>query len=173
MKKLITILLATAAATAFGNAAQADPTFKSEPRFLDLGVSLFSRQPIEGLPATRGIVTLIAEANVAAECTNPGGGSRAVTAEPIEVAGFQRIFRKAINNGEFRMRIVTIPPDADIDGAPDCPSDKWTETITDLLFTSAILTVQQPIGHTVLTTSCAFTPPTANGRIPAANVICN
>ena len=66
----------------------------------------------------------------------------------------------------------TVPPVTIIPGAPDCPNPTWTEKITDLSFTSAVITVEQPFGTTVLTVSCTFAPATTNGAVPRADVIC-
>jgi hypothetical protein len=63
---------------------------------------------------------------------------------------------------------VTIIP-----GAPDCANPNWTEEITDLSFTSATITVEQPFGTVVLTVNCTFEPPTTNGAVPRAQVACN
>jgi hypothetical protein len=62
--------------------------------------------------------------------------------------------------------VTTQPPVSPIPGAPDCPNPNWTETITDLAFTSATITVEQPPGMVVLTISCTFSSPTAARRGP-------
>jgi hypothetical protein len=63
-------------------------------------------------------------------------------------------------------------PDPIIPGAPECPNPNWTEEITDLSFTSATITVEQPPGTVVLTVTCSFSAPTANGAVPGGNVSC-
>ena len=44
------------------------------------------------------------------------------------------------------------------------------EEIEDLAFTSAVITVEQPPGTTVLTVSCSISPPSSDGPVPAASV---
>jgi hypothetical protein len=177
MKKLIFAMLATAAVTAISNTAQADVTIKNgKPIFVDLGISLFARRPLEGLATNRrAIVTLAADANVTAECTSPGGNvSKKVVADPISVGGVQGIPPRRISAaGEAAMRVATAVPDLVIEGAPQCPNTNWSETIVDLQFTQAVITVQQPLGTVVLTKTCTFSNPTADGLVPPANVVCN
>jgi hypothetical protein len=67
-----------------------------------------------------------------------------------------------------------------IPGAPDCPGTNWTETITDMAFTSATIRLFQDANangvfeasELVLTVSCTFSPPTSNGPVPASGYTC-
>ena len=49
------------------------------------------------------------------------------------------------------------------------PHPNWTETIQDLLFTSATISVFQA-GALVLMVDCTFIPPTSNGPVPGGHV---
>ena len=68
--------------------------------------------------------------------------------------------------------VTTEPLVSPVSGAPSCPKSMWTETITDVSFTSAKVTVQQPPGTTVLTASCTFNRATSNGSVPSRTVTC-
>jgi hypothetical protein len=59
-----------------------------------------------------------------------------------------------------------------IPGAPGCPNPQWTESITDLRFTGATITVEQPPGM-VLTVTCTISPASSNGGVPAGAVSCS
>ena len=88
------------------------------------------------------------------------------------MSGSQAIPASEIKNGTTPFSVTTQPPVTPIAGAPDCPSISWTEDITDLAFTSATITVEQPPGTLVLTVNCTFGTTTANGAVPGSNVSC-
>jgi hypothetical protein len=44
--------------------------------------------------------------------------------------------------------------------------------ITDVSFTSAVITVEQPPGTLVLTVTCTFSPSTSDGAVSAKDVTC-
>jgi hypothetical protein len=75
-----------------------------------------------------------------------------------------------VKNGTTTFFVITTAPTTPVPGAPDCPNNQWTETITDLSFTSAVITIKQP--NPVLTISCTFSPATSNGNVPAGTVSC-
>src|ERR687888_172360 len=74
--------------------------------------------------------------------------------------------------GNVAFGVITQTPGTTIAGAPDCPNPQWTETITDLSFTSATLTVEQPVGTVVLTVSCTLSSPTTDGAVSGSIVSC-
>ncbi|MGH2437973.1 MAG: hypothetical protein ACRDFA_13415, partial [bacterium] len=57
--------------------------------------------------------------------------------------------------------------------APGCPNPNWTQTIDDLLFKTATITVEQPAGTLVLTVTCTFSAPTTNGAVSRGDVECS
>lgn len=145
----------------------------SGPSFIDNGLTLTGFGSLAGLGNEDLAVTLTAKANATATCTNPSGANQAPgqNPAPVTVSGSEAIPASDIKNGTAGFRVTTQAPTPNpIPGAPGCPNPQWTETITDLSFTQATLTVQQPPGTTVLSVSCTFTAPTENGPVPSTEV---
>ena len=116
---------------------------------------------------------MAATADVTATCSNQGGNQApGQNPAPITVSGSQAIPEEEIKNGNTPFNVTTVAPARIIPGAPDCPNPNWTEEITDLSFTSATITVEQPPGTLVLTVTCTFGSPTSNGAVPGSNVSC-
>lgn len=147
----------------------------AEPTFTDGGLTLEAAGELSGLGNGDVLVTLTATADVTATCSNPGSGNQAPgqNPAPITVTGSQAIPASEIKNGNTPFDVVTVAPPTVIPGAPGCPNTQWTETITDLAFTSATITVEQPPGTLVLTVSCTISPASANGGVPAGSVTCS
>jgi hypothetical protein len=146
----------------------------AEPSFYDGGLTLMADGALSGLGNGDILVTLDAMANVTSTCTNQGGNAApGQNPAPISVSGSVAIPDEEIKNGNTPFSVTTIAPPAIIPGAPDCPNANWTESIDDLAFTSALITVEQPAGTTVLTLSCTFDPPTSDGDVNKQDVTCN
>jgi hypothetical protein len=173
------LILALASALTLGSGLAADAAnvqFKQKqlPAFTDVGLSLTAEGALVGLGNQDLVILLTARANVKATCTNPSGANQPPgrNPAPITVSGSDAIPASEIKNGNVDFFVQTKMPVTPIPGAPDCPNRQWKEQITDLSFTSATLTVQQPAGRTVLTATCVLNPPTKNGAVPAATVHC-
>lgn len=148
----------------------------AEPSFADLGLSLSASGEISGLGNGDVLVTLAATGNPTSTCGNPGSNQwQAPGQNPASVTltGTQAIPDSQIKNGNTPFGpVVTDEPVSPVLGAPDCPNSSWTELITDVAFTGAVITVEQPPGTTVLTVTCTIDPPSSDGAISKNDVSC-
>jgi hypothetical protein len=149
---------------------------KSGPFFIDNGLTLTATGELAGLGLQDVVIGMTATAKPIATCTNPSGQNQPPGQNPAQVAVSatpQAIPAAEIKNGNTPYSLTTNPPTSPIPGAADCPNPNWTETITDLQFTSATITVQQPPPTVVLTVECTFAPPTINGSVSRQTVSCS
>jgi hypothetical protein len=145
----------------------------AEPNFVDQGLTLNTAASLAGLGNEDLLVTLSATAAATSTCTNQGG-NQAPGQNPAEVtvSGSQSIPASEIKNGNVAFNVTTVAPVTPIPGAPGCPNPNWRQDITDLSFTTATITVEQPAGTLVLTVGCTFANPTSNGAVPGREVTC-
>jgi hypothetical protein len=145
----------------------------SAPNYVDQGLALNAAASLAGLGNEDVLVTLYATGDVTSTCTNYGG-NMAPGQNPAEltVSGSQSIPAEEIKNGNTSFNVTTVAPVSPIPDAPGCPNPNWRQDITDLSFTTATITVEQPAGNLVLTVSCTFSSPTTNGAVAGADVTC-
>jgi hypothetical protein len=166
----LVLLLGTAA---YASSVHLKPP-SSEPSFLDGGLTLKASGALAGLGNGDVVINMIAHANATATCTNPGGATQppGQNPAPVTVGGQTVIPQSQIKNGTVSFSVTTTAPATPVAGAPGCPNSSWTEDITDLSFTDATITVEQPAPTVVLTLECTFTPATTDGTVPAGDVSC-
>ena len=179
IRRTLTVALAAMAAlTLLASAASASSVHlkggrNAEPSFFDGGLDLTASGELAGLGEGDVLVTLTAEADVTSTCTNQGGtAAPGQNPAPLTVTGSEAIPEGEIKNGNTPFSVTTVAPDPIIAGAPDCANPNWTETIDDLAFTSATITVEQPPGTTVLTVTCSIDPASSDGPVSGAAVSC-
>lgn len=180
MRRLLSTILMTLLALLIGTSAALASSVhlkggsNAKPSFTDNGLTLSASGELSGLGMGDVVVSLTATGNPTATCTNPSGQNQPPGQNPAAVTetGSEAIPASEIKNGNVAFDVSTKPPTNPIPGAPGCPNSNWTETITNVAFTSATITVEQPEGTTVLTVNCTFSPPTSNGSVPSNTVTC-
>jgi hypothetical protein len=146
----------------------------AKPSFSDGGLFLSASGALSGLGNDDVLVSLSATGNVISTCTNFGGNAApGQDPAPITLTGTQVIPKSEIKNGTTPFGVSTTSAPATIAGAPDCANPNWTESIDDVAFTSATLTVEQPIGTVVLVITCGFDAATSDGDVPSGTVSCS
>jgi hypothetical protein len=147
---------------------------RAKPSFIDNGLALSVSGALAGLGNEDLLVTLSAAGDATATCTNPAGSTQppGQNPAPVTLTGAVAIPAAEIKNGNVAFTVTTTAPASPVPGAPGCPNPRWTETITDVAFTSATITVEQPPPTVVLTIYCTFSPATSNGAVPGSTVTC-
>lgn len=172
---LLTVLLIVAlpASVVLASSVHLKGGKNAKPSFTDGGLTLNAKADLSGLGNGDVLVTIVAQADVTSTCTNKGSNpAPGQNPAPITVTGSQAIPASEIKNGTTPFNVTTVSPSPIISGAPDCPNSNWTESIDDLAFTSATITVEQPVGTVVLTVACTFSPATSDGAVPGNQVTC-
>ena len=145
-----------------------------QPTFVDNGLFLSTAGALTGLGNGDVVVSLSATGNPTSVCTNPAGATQppGQNPAPTTVTGTQIIPEEEVKNGNVTFGVSTTSPATPVAGAPGCPNPQWTQSITDMSFTSATITVEQPAGTVVFMLSCTFNPATTNGGVVPSSVTC-
>jgi hypothetical protein len=170
---LATLVVGSTAATA------ASPHFKGRNpiAFTDDGTTLTAKASYAGLGNFDSLQVLTATGNTVSTCTTPSGSNEAPgqNPAPVTLVGATPVPAGDIKNGNVTIMTTTDLPTSPVPGAPGCPNSSWTETITDVSFTSATIRLFQDQNAgtgefgawetLVLTASCTFNPATSNGTV--------
>lgn len=147
---------------------------KPNPAFFDNGLTLTVTVAYAGLGNFDTLQNVTATADPTATCTNPSGANQppGQNPAPVDVTGATAVPAGDIKNGNVTIPTTTSPPVTPIVPPVDCTNGQgaWTETITDMTFTSATITLFQDknadgdfddAGELVLTVGpCTLTGPT-------------
>ena len=118
--------------------------FKSGPAFTDNGTTLTTCAALAGLGNQDVTITVTTSGSGSTTCTSPGGnvapGQNKVA---VSASVSQTINASQVKNGNVSFCQTTPPPAAITGTQAGCPNDHWTATISDVVFTSATITVVQ------------------------------
>ncbi len=183
MRRLIIVLAAVAIAAAMTVGAGAvSAHFKhGSPTFRDNGLTLKMTAALAGLGNYDTQLSLTATGDPTGRCTNPGGESKVPgqNPAPVTTTGSVSVPASDLKNGNVTLNVETSPPTSPIPGAPDCPNSSWSETITNVAFTSASFAITQDVAgdgfandSPSLQGTCTFSPKTSDGAVPSGSVTC-
>ena len=176
------VLVVAAAFPAATPAQNAHLKGRNPVLFVDNILTLSATAVYAGLGNFDTLQRLDATGNPTATCAN-NGQHAAPGQNPAEVdlTGETAVPAGDIKNGNVTISTTTSAPVTPIPGAPDCPNPNWTESITDVAFTSATIRLFQDANENgtftddelVLTVSCTFSPATSNGAVPRSGFTCS
>jgi hypothetical protein len=148
-------IIGAVAALSVQVATSANVHFKKSPplTFTDNGLTLSASGALTGLGNGDIVITLEAQGQPTATCTNPSGANQPAGQNPavVTLGGVQEIPEGEVKNGNVSFNVGTSGPQTPVPGAPECPNKNWTENITDVAFSgfSSTITVFQGIGCSV------------------------
>ena len=109
-------------------------------------LTLTTTGALAGLGNGDVVIAVEAKANPTGQCCNPSGECKVPGHNPaaVKLTGTEAIPGADIKNGNLSFSVSTKAPSTSITPPAECPNNSWTETITDLVFTMAHITVFQP-----------------------------
>ena len=185
MRRLSVVIAAMAVMGVFAQEALAQNAHlkgRNPIAFTDAGLTLSAAVSYAGLGNFDTLQVLTASGGTTSTCTNQGGNQApGQNPAPVTVVGETPIPAGDIKNGNVTISTRTAEPVSPVPGAPGCPNSNWTEVITDVSFTSAMIQLFQDSnengmfedpGELVLSVSCTFSPATSNGPVPRTGFTC-
>jgi len=109
------------------------------PKCTDIGTQVTCTGKVAGLGGETFEITIVAEGIASVVCINPAGHRAPGQDTAVTVPGTTGPLPTP-QNGQFVFGITTDNPEP-LPPTPTCPNDQWTPVITDVTFTSVLLSL--------------------------------
>jgi hypothetical protein len=109
------------------------------PNCTDIGTQVTCTGKVAGLGGETFEITIEAEGIASVVCINPAGHRAPGQDTAVTVPGTTGPLPTP-QNGQYRFSITTDDP-APLPPTPTCPNNQWTPVITDVTFTSVLLSL--------------------------------
>jgi hypothetical protein len=144
MKRLLLLSVVAVAALAFPGVASAQSGHfvtggGNAPTCTDIGLQVQCSGKVAGLGGTTFEITVEATGTASVVCINPAGHRAPGQDTTVTVSGTTTPLPTP-RNGQFQFTVTTDSP-APLPATPTCPNDQWTPVITDVVFTTATLSL--------------------------------
>jgi hypothetical protein len=138
MKRYLAISVLAVAALAFPGVASAQSGhFVGTQTCTDIGTQVSCSGKVAGLGGTTFTITVSAQGTASVTCTNPAGNVAPGQSFTTTVTGSSGPFATP-RNGQSHYTVTSTAPSAP---AGSCPNPKWTATVTDVVFTTATISL--------------------------------
>jgi hypothetical protein len=109
------------------------------PNCRDIGTQVTCTGKVAGLGGTEFEITIVAEGIASVVCINPAGHRAPGQDTAVTVPGTTGPLPTP-QNGQYRFSITTDNPNP-LPPTPTCPNDQWTPVITNVTFSSVLLSL--------------------------------
>ena len=136
---VVALILAFAATPALAESGHFIESGANAPVCTDVGTTVECEGKVSGLGGTTFEITVLAEGTASLVCANPGQNTDVPGQRGVVTSGSTGV-ELTPTNGQYTFTGADVST-AEPTVAFTCPNAKWTQTVTDVVFTEATLTL--------------------------------